>query len=451
MDQLRIAKEFVHEFRVYFDEDTQSFWIYEPTSGRFLKISEAKLRWKLVEFITALAGKEGAEAFIATLTSSKLGAVLQLGKGIPLDVGSPPSAGPLIHVANGMVDLSSGKAKLLPFDSSYRSTRTCPFKFDPKAKCERFLKELLEPALSADDVSLLQRIFGAALVGRNDAQRLSVITGASATGKTTAENVLEGIIGVENVAHLRTDHLASRFETYAYLHKTLLAAKDVPADFLTRRGAKMLKALVGDDQLEAEQKFGGKHRLRGDLNVIVTSNSRLRVTLEGDAEAWRRRLLLLEFNRQFPAKRVANFAEVLLHEEGEGILAWMVEGAVQHLAELERCGDYELTEAQQARIDALLQESDSVAEFVRVGISNQAGAQVTVEELKSAYFEYCVTKKFEPVSERQFENAASKLVSATYGVAKRNDLRRKRGWARGYKGLALAVPILTAEAAIAQQ
>ena len=79
--------------------------------------------------------------------------------------------------------------------------------------------------------------------------------------------------------------------------------------------------------------------LHGNFDVIITANSRLCVRLEGDDEAWHRRLLLLPFERKKPKERITNFAGKLLHNEGPGILNWMLRGAVAHQRELKETGD----------------------------------------------------------------------------------------------------------------
>ena len=138
------------------------------------------------------------------------------------------------------------------------------------------MNELLGPALAPEDIDLLQRFLGAVLLGGNAAQRFLILYGGAALGKSTLVTLVEWLIGLDNVAHFRADHLASRFETSAFRDKVLLTAKDVPGDYLAHKGAKMIKALVGGDFFEAEIKYGGKSRLHGNFNLIVTSNSRLR-------------------------------------------------------------------------------------------------------------------------------------------------------------------------------
>ncbi len=70
-------------------------------------------------------------------------------------------------------------------------------------------------------------------------------------------------------------------------------------------------------------------------------------------------MLVVEYSRPKPVKPIRDFADKLIDTEGPGILFWMLQGAVRHLEELESRSDYQLTEAQEHRIENL-NESDSV-------------------------------------------------------------------------------------------
>ncbi len=104
---------------------------------------------------------------------------------------------------------------------------------------------LLLPALDQDDLNLVQRWFGLALLGENLAQRILLLTGTPGGGKGALVRVVCGIIGLENLASLRTGLLAERFELSRFLGRTLLLyGPDVPSDFLNQRSASVLKALT---------------------------------------------------------------------------------------------------------------------------------------------------------------------------------------------------------------
>jgi len=433
-----LAAKFVTEHHFVFDTAARSFRQYNEATGVWETLPLPKVKLALAAFIKALADRHQVEKLTMMRTNALLGAILALAKGYKGMGELDAAAGPLIHVANGVLDLSTGKAIVRDFSPDDWSTSACAIPWDAKAKCDRFLDELLTPALNAEDIDLLQRYAGSLLFGLNAAQRFQVLHGDASSGKSTLVTILERIVGLSNVANLRTQHLAGRFESHGFQGKKLLTAKDVPSKFLGNAGAKAIKALVGADLIETEQKFGDKFQLRGNLNIIVTSNGRLRLPLEEDEGAWRRRLLVLDFSRKEKAKRVPHFDDVLLKEESEGILAWMVEGAVKHLAELNSGGDFRLTKAQIDRIENLLLESRSVAEFIKGGVVKKAKGEVSVDELLRAYVEFCRAKNWEPVSHREFSRQLTDLMISTHGIYKRNDVQRDGKSVRGFKGIALA-------------
>ena len=154
-----------------------------------------------------------------------------------------------------------------------------------------------------------------------------ILDGESARGKTQFANVIQAAVGRENATQLRTRWLGERFETYRFLKKTLLVGVDVEPDFLSTKGASVLKGLVGGDWFDAEQKLGtGSFPMQGNFCVIVTSNARLRLRLCGDVAAWRRRLLIVRYEAPAPKKIIPDFGALLVREEGPGILNWCIAG-----------------------------------------------------------------------------------------------------------------------------
>ena len=351
----------------------------------------------------------------------------------------------IVHVANGMLHLRDNPPSLLDFDPCYRSRNAAPVAYDPEAECPRFRRELLESALDADDVSLVQRYAGALLLGRNLAQKILVLVGTAGGGKSTLLEIIERIIGLENIGQLRTELLRERFEIARFIGKTLLTGKDVEGRFLEAEGASKLKALVGHDLLDAERKgSNASFQVRGDFGVVITCNSRLRVKLDGDADAWRRRLLIVKYERPKPEQPERDFAARLLAEEGPGILSWMVDGALAHLTEVRERGDYHLTARQRRRVDDLLAESDGVREFIRRRVKPCEGADVTVFELEEAYSAFCDDLGWEPLPVRRLQTILPDAMQEIRRVARRNDIERS-GPKKGFSGVRLVQPEEAAE------
>jgi P4 family phage/plasmid primase-like protien len=342
-----------------------------------------------------------------------------------------------IHLANGVIVFNGCNAELRPFSAEFRSRNRSPIAFDGNAKCERFLDELVIPAVAADDVELLQKFAGMMLLGYNRAQRLLILDGEAGRGKTQFANVMQGLVGMANVTQLRTRLLGERFELFRFLRKTLLVGVDVEAEFLSTKGAAVLKGLVGGDWFDAEQKGGtGCFQLQGDFNVIITSNARLKVRLQGDLGAWKRRITIVRYEAPPPAKRIPDFGSYLARTEGSGILNWALLGAQKLLSEIpDEGGDFVLTKRQRGVVDSLLAESDSLRHFLQEEICVDTYGDVTTSEVIEAYAAYCPERRWQPLPITEVQNKLEGLMLELFGVTKRHDIKRDERSQRGFSGV----------------
>ncbi len=340
--------------------------------------------------------------------------------------------GGIVHCRNGMLDVASGE--LLPFSPEFKSRNASPFDWDESATCRRFLDELLGAALDADDIRLIQLYCGLALMGRNLSQRLLLLTGTPGGGKSQLCVVIEGLIGPTNCTQLRTQLLHERFELARMVGKTLLTGKDVPGDFLMTKGAHVLKALCGGDALTTEIKGKmGSDTLAGEFAVLITSNSHLRVRLDGDTVAWRRRLLMVKYERPKTESPVPDFGRSLLAAEGAGILRWAVEGARQLLA---LNWQFPVTAGQQARVDSLLDESNALRSFIGSAIVAEKGGSLTVAEIVQRFFDFCEGRGWTAGSVGTVERELADVMLELHRVVKSNSIERPgERTQKGFRGV----------------
>jgi P4 family phage/plasmid primase-like protien len=288
--------------------------------------------------------------------------------------------------------------------------------------------------VSQEDADLLQRWAGLALFGYNLPQRFLILDGMPNGGKGTLVRIIQALVGIENTYQLRTKCLNERFETFRYRGKTLLIGPDVPGEFLMHPGASMLKVLVGGDPISAEGKgSNGNFNMFGTFNIVMTCNSRLRIRLEDDAGAWRRRLLVVRYEKPPPVKRILDFDRLLLKEEGSGILLWAMKGFVKLQAEFADRGDFALSDSQRERIDSLLAESDSLQLFVRERIRRDENGDITGAELQQGYAEFCADKGWNAIPLALAERNIADIMLEVFQVPKshcveRDGRKSNRGW-----------------------
>lgn len=415
------------------------FYTYSPDEGIFIHKREPGLLARLSRLLLDCAREcvDGCDTQTLEFQfrdSARLSGVIRKARGlleVPHDFFSTELT-EFIPCANGMLRLSD-KA-LLPFSPSYRRRNKLAVSFESTAKCPLFLDTLMRPALEEDELDLLQRWCGLALVGENLAQKLLILTGTAGGGKGTFVRVLNGIIGQVNLASLRPQLLGERFELGRFLGKTLLYGADVPENFLNQRGTSVLKSLTGHDPVTLEFKNSNESPfIICKFNVIVTCNSRLTVQLEGDTEAWRRRLAIVDYHRPKPEHVIADLDQQILTTEAPGVLNWMLEGLDKLRADGWRL---HLTGAQQASVDNLLLESDSHALFVREELEPAGGRTLTVPDCFTAYVEYCNGHGWKALTRNKFGQIIGDMVARQYGITVRHDVSDAQGKAqRGWYGI----------------
>jgi P4 family phage/plasmid primase-like protien len=342
----------------------------------------------------------------------------------------------VIHTESEMIRLVHGQRERLPFHPSYRSLARIPIHYNPEARCPRFVNELLLACLEREDLPLLQKLLGSFLLGSNPAHKVVIFEGPGGTGKSQLARIVDLVLGERSVAELRTEHLDGRFEMAAYVGKYLLAGRDVPGDFLARKGARFLKKLTGGDLLTIELKgVDARGELRGDFNILITTNARLSIALDGDVEAWKRRIVLFSFKRRGERRAIPNFAERLFQEESEGILNWFIEGAEAYLSDLSAHGELIMTAPQLQRRDELLYESDSVALFVKERLVAAPGSKISTWRMFPEYLDYCLERDLEEVAHVAFARRVGGHIQELHGGKSSENVMENGNRTRGYLGV----------------
>ena len=419
----------------------ERFFTYSQGDGIYIQQREPVLLARLSSLILACARdcKRGCDTQTLEFRfrdSANLSGVLRKARGVldsPRDFFSTDLT-EYIPCANGMLRLKD--KMLLPFSPTYRRRNKLAVPFDPAAKCPLFLETLMRQALDDDELDLLQRWCGLTLIGENLAQRILILTGTAGGGKGTFIRVLIGIIGQMNLASLRPQLLGERFELGRFLGRTLLYGADVPENFLNQQGASVLKSLTGDDPVTLEFKNSNESpSIFCKFNVIVTCNSRLTVHLEGDTDAWRRRLAIVEYRKPKPSNIIADLDKRILATEASGVLNWLLVGLDKIRAE---GWQLNLTAKQQTVVDNLLLESDGHAVFARECLKRDALRSLTVPDCFAAYVEFCNQRGWTALTRNKFASAITDEVVRRFGTTSRHDIldtyqKPQRGW----KGLAL--------------
>jgi putative DNA primase/helicase len=236
----------------------------------------------------------------------------------------------LLNCINGTVDLRTGE--LRPHCPNDLLTKLCPTPYDPKVLAPRWLEFLSQIfAGDLDLVNYLQHLLGYSLTADISEQTLAIFHGAGANGKSVLVNTVLAVMGEDYTHAAMPDFLLDRHgdrhptAIAALFGKRLLVCQETGAG--RRLNEALVKWLTGGDRLTGR-------RMREDFWSFDPTHKSIMVTnyrpeVRGNDNGIWRRLRLIPFNITFPEEKQDKKLPQKLLAEAQGILRWLVQGAVE--------------------------------------------------------------------------------------------------------------------------
>lgn len=334
----------------------------------------------------------------------------------------------VIPFQNGVIDIKDWQFK--EHSHEYCIRRVHPVKFVNRAACPRFIK-FLEEVVSKDDIPVLQEYLGYCLFKGLPFQKVVMLVGVGANGKSVFLIVLRAFVGAENCASVSLQNIINnRFASAELYGKSVNIYADLSSEALRSSG--LFKLITGGDSLTAERKFQQPFVFQNTTKNIFSANEVPPVNDQTDA-FYRRWIIILFSTIIPPENRDPELASKLTTpEELSGILNFALEGLKRLLAK----GDFSNAKSveQVRKLYGCL--SDSVSAFAVEGLQPVFNSEIDLPKYQvyGAYIEFCRLKKLISVSEEAFGRA---LQHKIYCRTTRPTIRGERTWCwRGFRIIA---------------
>jgi len=319
-----------------------------------------------------------------------------------------------VNLKNGVWDIT--EEKLLPHSPKYSFLYHIPIDYNPKAECPRikkFFKEVLHP----DDIDVMHEWFGYCLFRGYEIQKLMLLIGEGANGKSVMIHLLKTMLGKENVASKTIQQLSSnKFASSKLFGKLANISGEMKGEAL--QSTELLKQLCGGDTIDAEKKFKDSFEFVNYAKLIFSGNE-LPATPD-ETHAFFRRLIILTFPNKFEGKNADKtiLQTLTTKKELEGLLRWSIEG-------LNRLGDnceFSYNQSTDEVREYYKQLSDPVYAFCDEKLVRDTNFSSCIEKdvLLSAYNEWAVDKKFTKLLAGSFTQLLKRSMPEV-GISKRGD------------------------------
>lgn len=266
----------------------------------------------------------------------------------------------LLNCPNGTVDLRTGK--LLPHSRDDHITKLCPTNYNSQAKAPRWLQFLHEVFEGNQElIDYWQWVMGYAFTGVTDFDCFFVLHGEGANGKTTMLNTIQEVLGLDYAQQINSEELmAQRFSRHttelAQLHGArIVVATETPEG--RRLNEPLIKGLTGGDRIRARFMRKDSFEFVPVLKLFIGTN--YKPSIRDDSTGMWRRVRLIPFEASFTGNQCDAQLQSKLSDEREGILAWVVHGAMSVAK-----GEPQIPDCVKAAIDTYRGEQDVISEFI---------------------------------------------------------------------------------------
>ncbi len=295
----------------------------------------------------------------------------------------------LICLENGTLDPESGS--LLPHDPKHDLRFQLPITWDANSVCPRWeqtLNEIFAPdADKADKIALLQEWFGYCLVPDTRQHKFLWLVGGGGNGKSLVLDVLEAIVGRDNINHAQLERLDKGAVRAELEGKLVNISSEMSPDATVGDG--YLKQIVAGDPIEAERKYERPFSFVPFCRLVGATNELPR--LLDQSHGFARRALFLTFNRRFTEAEQNRELLSELRSELPGILAWSVRG----LQRLRVQGKFTEPPSATAALAEYRKESDPAQMYVEENTTpDPNGVGESTSDLYTSYKEWCLAHGF---------------------------------------------------------
>ncbi|MFD4482984.1 phage/plasmid primase, P4 family [Streptomyces sp. NPDC058471] len=311
----------------------------------------------------------------------------------------------------GIVDLRTGLLRTPDPNKDFhsRSTSVGPQPV-PIPRWQRFLTDTFgEDAEGQEMIGFLQLLLGYSVTGDVGGQVMPFLFGSGKNGKSVLLDVLMKLLGDYADAAPPGFLMARPFEGHptdlAELHgrRVYVCSEVKPGDKFDEARVKLL---TGGDRIKARRMRQDPFSFSPTHKLWLLANHRPEVGTGGFA-FWRR-MRLIPFEKVVSDDRkIDNLADILVTEEGPGILGWLIEGARRYLA-----GDKDLTGPQRVRIatTAYAETEDHIGRFFDESCVLSPDSRAEQARLYAEYKTWCQNEGAPVISSRAFAARARELV-----------------------------------------
>jgi len=285
-------------------------------------------------------------------------------------------------------------ATLKPFDYRDFLTHQLDFDHNPAAVNHQFQQYLDDVLPNKETQKTLQQVAGYLFIKGLKLELTFFLYGTGANGKSVFFEVINGVVGSENISNYSLESLT---DDKGY-HRAMIKDKIVNygTDIrLTKIDASMFKTLASGEPIEARLPYRDPFMMTDYAKLIFNVNKMDSANVE-HTHGFFRRFLIIPFLEKIPDLLQDKDLHKKILTDRAGVLNWIIEGAEEVVKNRNIFVSAECEEFKKQ----FMKETDSVAmfeeQFIKENLRGTFYSQ-TVTNSHSDYKQYCLDTGFKPL------------------------------------------------------
>lgn len=309
----------------------------------------------------------------------------------------------IINMKNGLLNIET--LELKPHDAEYLSRVQLPMNYEPKAIPNNFVKFLRQCLPDAKDYYTVLEGFASCLLRTSKFEKAFMFVGEGANGKSTFLEVMQAVLGEDNISNISIhDLVTNRFAKAELEGKMANIYADIESSELAKTG--VLKMLISGEKLDVERKNIPHYKMRSFAKLFFSANRFPQVN--DQSKAMFRRFIIIDWIKSFEGKADTKLKDRLTTiSEMEGIF-----NIVSRIAKkLYERGNF----LHDPNVDLLRKKWNELATPIQKFIDEKAavGPDYYVERVAffAEYAQFCVDNNLIKESPNKFYEIVSGLLA----------------------------------------
>jgi putative DNA primase/helicase len=288
----------------------------------------------------------------------------------------------LLNALNGTIEITKDTQTVRAFKREDFLTYQLSFEYNETASCPMFQKYLDRVLPEQELQDIVSEFFGYVFTTNLKMEKAMLLYGSGANGKSVLFDVMNALLGKENIENFSLSNLLEEHNRALIAHKLLNFGSEINA----AKTRDEFKNLVSGEPIQARLKYGNSFTMTNYAKLAFNCNE---LPKDFDHQhAYFRRLLIVPFRVKIPdAEQDANLAQKIVKTELAGVFNWIIAG-LKRLLKAEKFTDSKIVKE---TIETYKKESDSVAMFIEdKGYKPSSNKYIFLKVLYANYRTFCL-------------------------------------------------------------